>query len=207
MSPESRRPLEPQGVFALAEHFARVGVRTRDGEPLPPVLHPIARARAQRQAVIGAELLVEVDERRMLTCLINAVPLPAPAGGGPSPGVLAVFYDITEASRLEGQVAAQAARLEAIADLVDEGIAVLDAGNRLVFINDAGRRLLGFPEGRHRPARHRWPGGGPAPARQRGAGGDAAHRAHGLRPASTRTSPSRSTWTSSWRCSPTATSR
>lgn len=186
MSPESRRPLEPQGVFGvildalvepvlvvgadgvvelanaaavqvlgadrdvgrpLAEHFARVGVRTRDGEPLPPVLHPIARALAQRQAVIGAELLVEVDERRLLTCLINAVPLPAPAGGGPSPGVLAVFYDITEASRLEGQVAAQAARLEAIVDLVDEGIAVLDAGNRLVFINDAGRRLLGVPEG------------------------------------------------------------
>ena len=186
MSPESRRPLEAQGVFGvildalvepvlvvgadgvielanvaavqilgadrdvgrpLAEHFARVGVRTRDGEPLPPVLHPIARALAQHQAVIGAELLVDVDERRTLTCLVNAVPLPPPAGGGPSPGVLATFYDITEAARLEGELAAQAARLQAIVDLVNEGIAVVDADNRLVFINDAGRRLLGFREG------------------------------------------------------------
>ena len=131
----------------IAEHFARVGVRTREGQPLPPALHPIARALAQRQAVIGAELLVETGEQRTLTCLINAVPLPAPPGGGPSPGVLAVFHDITEAARLERELAAQAARLEAIVDLVNEGIAVLDAGNRLVFINHAGRRLLDFSEG------------------------------------------------------------
>jgi len=144
----------------LAEHFARVGVRTGDGEPLPPALHPIARALAQRQAVIGAELLLEV-ERRTVTCLINAIPLP-PGGGAfdrhgltpsdhhgltPSGGVLAVFYDITEAARLEREVAAQSARLQAIVDLVDEGIAVLDADNHVVFINDAGRRMLGFAEG------------------------------------------------------------
>ena len=185
MSPESRRPLEPQGVFGaildalvepvlvvgadgvvelanaaavqilgadrdvgrpIAEHFARVGLRTHDGEPLPPMLHPIARALAQGQAVIGAELLVEAGEGRTLTCLINAVPLPKAAGES-SRGVLATFYDITEASRLEREVAVQAARLEAIVDLVSEGIAVLDADNRLVFINDAGRRLLGFSEG------------------------------------------------------------
>ncbi len=131
----------------LSEHFARVNVRTPDGEPLPPSLHPIARALAQRQAVIGAELLVEVDERRTLTCLINAVPLPAPAGGGAPPGVLAVFHDVTESARLEHEVAAQAARLQAIVDLVDEGIAVITADHRLAFVNDAGRRMLGFAEG------------------------------------------------------------
>ena len=186
MSPESRRPLDAQGVFGvvldalvepvlvvgpdgvvevanaaavqvlgadrdvgrpIAAHFARLGVRTRDGAPLPPALHPIARALTQRQAVIGAELLLEAGERRTLTCLINAVPLPVPAGAGNAPGVLAVFHDITEAARLERELAAQAARLEAIVDLVNEGIAVLDAGNRLVFINHAGRRLLGFSEG------------------------------------------------------------
>jgi PAS domain S-box-containing protein len=184
VSPESRRPLDAQGVFGaildalvepvlvvgadgimelanaaaiqvlgadrdvgrpLADHLARVGLRTADGEPLPAPLHPISRALVQNQAVIGAELLIEV-ERRTLTCVVNAVPLPAPTGG-PSPGVLAVFYDITEAARLEREVAHQSARLEAIVDLVDEGIAVLDADNRLVFINDAGRRLLGFAEG------------------------------------------------------------
>jgi len=184
VSPESRWPLEFQGVFGaildalvepvlvvgadgvvelanaaavqalgadrdvgrpLAEHFARVGVRTPDGQPLPPSLHPIARALAQHQAVIGAELLVDADEARTLTCLINAVPLPARAGA--PAGVLAVFHDVTESARLEHEVAAQAARLQAIVDLVDEGIAVLGADNRLVFINDAGRRMLGFAEG------------------------------------------------------------
>ena len=130
----------------LAEHFARVGVRMRDGQPLPPALHPISRALAQRQAVIGAELLVDVDDHRTLTCLINVVPLPASAAGAAS-GVLAVFHDVTESARLERELAAQAARLQAIVDLVDEGIAVLDAGNRLVFINDAGRRMLAFGEG------------------------------------------------------------
>ncbi len=126
----------------LADHLARVSVRTPDGQPLPPALHPIARALAQRQAVIGAELLVDTGDRRTLTCLINAVPLPAP-----SAGVLAVFHDVTEAARLEHEVAAQAARLQAVVDLVDEGIAVFDTNNRLVFINDAGRRMLGFAEG------------------------------------------------------------
>jgi len=184
VSPESRRPLDVQGVFGaildalvepvlvvgadgivelanaaavqvlgadrdvgrpLGEHFARLGLRTGDGEALPATMHPIARALAQHQAVIGAELLLDV-ERRTLTCLINAVPLPA-GGGGAAAGVLAVFYDITEATRLEREVAHQSARLQAIVDLVDEGIAVLDAQNRLVFVNDAGRRLLGFSDG------------------------------------------------------------
>ena len=184
MSPESRRPLDVQGVFGaildalvepvlvvgadgvvelanaaavqvlgadrdvgrpLAEHFARLGLRTGDGEALPASMHPIARALAQHQAVIGAELLLDV-ERGTLTCLINAVPLPA-ADGGAAAGVLAVFYDITEATRLEREVAHQSARLQAIVDLVEEGIAVFDAENRLVFVNDAGRRLLGFSEG------------------------------------------------------------
>src|SRR6185369_13923674 len=56
-------------------------------------------------------------------------------------------HDVTEAVRLEREVAAQAARLQAVVDLVDEGIAVFDPDNRLVFVNDAGRRRLGFSDG------------------------------------------------------------
>src|SRR6185369_2557312 len=56
-------------------------------------------------------------------------------------------HDVTEAVRLEREVAAQAARLQAVVDLVDEGIAVFDPDNRLVFVNDAGRRMLGFSDG------------------------------------------------------------
>jgi len=193
VSPESRRPLEFQGVFGaildalvepvlvvgadgvievanaaaiqvlgadrdvgrpLVEHFARVAARTADGQPVQPSMHPIARALAQRQAVIGAELLLDVDDRRTLTCQINVVPLPTPAGG-PTTGVLAVFHDITESARLEREVAAQAARLQAIVDLVDEGVAVIDTDDRITFINDAGRQMLGFSHGMTVDARAR----------------------------------------------------
>ena len=127
----------------ITEHLARVHVRTPTGTPLPPRLHPIARALAQRQAVIGAELHLEIDGRA-LTCLVNAVPLPA---DGHADRVLAVFHDITESARLEREVARYSTRLEAIVDLVDEGIFVVDADGQLVFVNDAGRRLLAFTEG------------------------------------------------------------
>ncbi|HET7343627.1 MAG TPA: ATP-binding protein, partial [Methylomirabilota bacterium] len=128
----------------VAEHIARVPVRTPDGAPLPPALHPITRALAQRQAVIGAELQLAMD--RPLTCLVNVVPLPAPADGRGG-GVLAVFHDITEPARLEREAAQHAARLQAIVHLVDEAIFVMDERNVLRFINDAGRRLLAMEEG------------------------------------------------------------
>lgn len=127
----------------IGEHLARVRARTPDGTELPPALHPIARALAQRQAIIGAELQLEIDART-LTCLVNVVTLPDEDGHGPH--ALAVFHDITEAARLERELASQAARLEAIVDLVDEGIFVVDDDNRLVLVNEAGRRMLDFSE-------------------------------------------------------------
>jgi signal transduction histidine kinase/ActR/RegA family two-component response regulator len=127
----------------IGEHLARVRARTPDGAVLPPVLHPIARALAQRQAVIGAELQLEIDGRS-LTCLVNAVTLPAEGGGE---RVLAVFHDITESALLEREVARQTARLQAIVHLVDEGIFVVGDDGRLVFMNEAGRRILDFTEG------------------------------------------------------------
>ena len=128
----------------IGAHLARVRARTPDGTQLPASLHPIARALAHGQAVIGAELSLEIDGRT-LTCLVNAVALPAADGGGDR--VLAVFHDITEAARLEREVARQAARLEAIVHLVDEGIFVVNEEGRLVFVNEAGRRILDFSEG------------------------------------------------------------
>ena len=184
MSPESRRPLDSQGMFGavldalvepilvvdgtglvervngaavhvlgadrdvgrpISDHLARVRARTADGVPLPPPLHPVVRALAQRQAVIGAELLLEIDGRS-LTCLVNVVMLPAD-DGGPGERVLAIFHDITEAARLEREVARQATRLEAIVDLVDEGIFVVNDESVLVFVNEAGRRMLDLTEG------------------------------------------------------------
>jgi signal transduction histidine kinase/ActR/RegA family two-component response regulator len=124
----------------IGEHVARVEVRTADGAPLPPGLHPVVRALAQRQAVIGAELSLAVDGRA-LTCLVNALPLP------PGAGVLAVFHDVTETVRLEREIARQAARMEAIVNLVDEGVFLVDDEGRMIFVNDAGRRTMGFREG------------------------------------------------------------
>jgi signal transduction histidine kinase/CheY-like chemotaxis protein len=124
----------------VREYLARVDARTPDGVPLPTALHPIARALAQRQAVIGAELSLVIDGRS-LTCLVNAVPLPS------GEGLLAVFHDVTEPQRLERELARQAARLQAIVHLVDEGVFVVDGESRLVFINEAGQHLFDFHQG------------------------------------------------------------
>jgi signal transduction histidine kinase/CheY-like chemotaxis protein len=129
----------------IADHFARVRARTAAGDPLPPALHPIARALAQHQAVIGAELHLDV-EGRALTCLVNVVPLPG-VGGQPPPRVLAIFHDVTEAARLEREMASQAARLEAVVNLVDEGISVVDPSHTVIFVNEAGRSMLELREG------------------------------------------------------------
>jgi signal transduction histidine kinase/ActR/RegA family two-component response regulator len=133
----------------IGDHLARVGTRTPDGTPLPPALHPITRALVQRQAVIGAELHLEIDGRS-LTCLVNAVPLPSAQGDD---HVLAVVHDVTEAARLEREVARQAARLQAIVHLVDEGILVFDSESRVVFMNEAGRRIFDFAPGMPSPDR------------------------------------------------------
>src|SRR5688572_12882017 len=37
----------------VGEHLTCLRIRTTDGQPLPPELHPISRALAHRQAVIG----------------------------------------------------------------------------------------------------------------------------------------------------------
>ena len=130
----------------IGEHLTRIHARTPDGTPLPPTLHPIARALVQRQAVIGAELQLEVDGRS-LVCLVNAVPLPSGESDGREDRVLAVVHDVTEATRLERELAHQAARLQAIVHLVDEGIHVFDDEGRVVFMNDAGRRIFDVAEG------------------------------------------------------------
>jgi len=124
----------------VTELIARFPARTPDGVALPPSLHPIARAVAQRQAVIGAELTFEL-ETGTVTYLVNTVPL-REAGAG---GTVAVFHDVTAARRLEREAAEHAARLEALVDVVDEGIHIIDADGRTLFVNALGRDLLGDP--------------------------------------------------------------
>src|SRR5438105_1864771 len=53
-----------------------------------------------------------------------------------------VFHDITEAVRLEADLADHAARLEAIVDQANDSVVVVDAEGRILFTNAVGQKLL-----------------------------------------------------------------
>src|SRR5205807_2159893 len=83
-----------------------------------PALHPIPRALAQAQAVIGAELTIDL-EGCPATFLVNTVPLRDAEGR--LTGSVSVFHDVTGARQLERDAAEHAARLRTLVDLVNEG--------------------------------------------------------------------------------------
>ena len=118
--------------------LARFPARAPDGTEQPPALHPIARALAHRQAVIGAEHTYELPHGTV-TYLVNAVPL------GDAGGAVAVFHDVTEALRLEREGTEHAARLQALVDLVNEAIYIVGRDGRLLFANALGREHMGDP--------------------------------------------------------------
>jgi signal transduction histidine kinase/ActR/RegA family two-component response regulator len=124
----------------VADLLARFPTTTTDGAVLTPSLHPIVRALAQHQAVIGAELQMDLAGRTV-TYLVNTVPLRDSEGSG----IVAVFHDVSEARRLEREAAEHAARLEALVDVVNEGVYIVSAEGRLVFINALGREQIGDP--------------------------------------------------------------
>ncbi|HUF91047.1 MAG TPA: ATP-binding protein [Candidatus Limnocylindria bacterium] len=127
----------------IAEHLARLRIRTTDGQPLPPALHPIPRALAQGQAVIGAELSIASDDGES-TYVVNTVPLRA---AGRLAGTVSVFHDVTTAARLEREVADHATRLEAIVNLVSDGVFMIGLDGVLRFTNTMGREMLGLQPG------------------------------------------------------------
>src|SRR5688572_20012835 len=135
----------------IAEHLARLGIRTTDGQPLPAPLHPIPRALAQRQAVIGAELTIASDDGES-TYVVNTVPLFAE---GVMAGTVSVFHDVTTAARLEREVADHAGRLEAIVNLVSDGVYMAGLDGVLRFTNTVGSRMHGLHAGASLDARMR----------------------------------------------------
>jgi nitrogen-specific signal transduction histidine kinase len=80
---------------AVDELLDRHPARTPDGAPVAAALHPIRRALAQGQAVIGAELTLEL-EGRPATFLVNSVPLRDETGR--LTGTVSMFHDVTGAS-------------------------------------------------------------------------------------------------------------
>jgi PAS domain S-box-containing protein len=127
----------------ITEHLARLRMRSADGQPVPPALHPITRALAQRQAVIGAELTLATEDGES-TYVVNTVPLIAE---GVMAGTVSVFHDVTNATRLEHEVADHASRLEAIVNLVSDGVYMVGLDGVMQFTNSVGRDMLGLQPG------------------------------------------------------------
>jgi signal transduction histidine kinase len=134
-----------QPVVAFLERFP---ARRADGQPMPAALHPVRRAQAQAEAVIGAELTLTI-EGEPAVYVVNAVPLRGVSG---MTGVLATFHDVTGARRLEREAAEHAARLETLVDLVDEGVFIIDVDDTLLFANGRGREILADMPSGERPA-------------------------------------------------------
>jgi sensor histidine kinase regulating citrate/malate metabolism len=85
----------------VSRHLARMRVSTPNGQPLPPPLHPMSRAIAQQQSIIGAELTITSDQAES-TYVVNTVPV---WSGDQMMGTVSVFHDVTTAARLEHDVA------------------------------------------------------------------------------------------------------
>jgi signal transduction histidine kinase len=129
----------------VGELLDRHPARTPDGGHLASALHPIRRALAQQQAVIGAELTLELEGHPAIF-LVNTVPLRD--ADARFTGTVSVFHDVTGARQLEREAAEYAAQLTTVVDLVNEGIFIVDAEGALLFTNGLGRELLGvMPRG------------------------------------------------------------
>jgi signal transduction histidine kinase/CheY-like chemotaxis protein len=154
---------------AVNELLERHPARTADGSPLVPALHPILRALAQGQAVIGAELTIQLEDRPA-TFLVNTVPLRDAEGR--LTGTVSVFHDVTGARQLEREAAEHAAQITTLVDLIHEGIFIIGADGAFLFTNGLGRDLLGTMPPGERPAdrirrlRIRQADGTPLPAEQ-----------------------------------------
>ena len=123
----------------VAEHVARLGVISPEGRPLAPERHPILRALAEHQAVIGATVRIVAGEHDGVY-VVNAIPYRA---GGRIAGTVSVLHDVTTAVRLERNLADYAARLRAIVDLVSDGVFVVGSEGTLLFTNAIAAEMLG----------------------------------------------------------------
>src|SRR6266566_2313791 len=145
-----RRARRPRGARARHRRAGPAHVRERDGGArLTPALHPIRRALAQGEALIGAELTLELEGRPAIF-LVNTVPLRDAEGR--LTGSVSVFHDVTGARQLEREATEHAAELRTLVDLINEGIFIIGADGALLFTNGRGRSLVGDMPAGEQPA-------------------------------------------------------
>ena len=125
---------------SVSDLLERLPARTPDGADLPATLHPVARALAQAQAVIGAELTLDL-EGGPATFLVNTVPLRDAEGR--LTGSVSVFHDVSGARRLEREAVEHAVRLATLVELVDEAIFIVGTDGVVQFANELGRQAVG----------------------------------------------------------------
>ena len=122
----------------LASLLAELATETLDGVATSGAAnHPIVRAVEARQPLIGLELTLHLATG-VVTYQATTMPLRDGAGG-----TVTVFRDVTGTRRLERDAAEDAARLQALADLVDQAVFILGADGRPLFVNTRAREQLG----------------------------------------------------------------
>src|SRR3989441_976661 len=124
----------------VSDLLERLPAGTPDGGRLAPALHPIRRALAQGEAVIGAELTLELEGRPAIY-LVNTVPLRDAEGR--LTGSVSVFHDVSGARRLEREAVEHAVWLATLVELVDEAIFIVGVDGVVQFANELGRQAVG----------------------------------------------------------------
>jgi signal transduction histidine kinase len=121
----------------LASLLVELAAPTADGAVFSTADHPVARAVEARQPLIGLDLSLSLASG-VATYQVTSMPVRDGAGG-----TVTVFRDVSVARRLERDAVEHAARLEALADLVDQAIFILGADGRALFLNARAREQLG----------------------------------------------------------------
>ena len=127
------------GVDA-AERLARWPMCKADRSPVSAAEDPVARVLATGTHVLDFRCAVETASGRFEWFTVNVTPLVEASG---VVGTVTVLHDVTDAVRLEADLADHAARLEAIVDQASDGVFIVDVDGRVLFTNAVGELVIG----------------------------------------------------------------
>jgi signal transduction histidine kinase/ActR/RegA family two-component response regulator len=149
----------------IVEEAARRELFDESEQPLAPAQHPVARVLATRSPLLGARLSIRRPAGPPMVGVVNCVPLMA---GGRLVGTVSTFQETAAPPASHHDQTDHAVRLEAMVNLVDEGVFVVGGGAELMYCNAQGHRLLDLPpaaslEERARRLRPRDEDGRPVP--------------------------------------------